>query len=298
MDKKTDTARVKALSKELSYHNHRYHVLDDPTISDAEYDALFRELVGLETQYPELISAQSPTQRVGDAPLSEFSSVTHKMAMLSLGNAFSEDEVTAFDIRLQDRLGMNAVIAFVAEPKLDGLAVSLMYEEGRLITAATRGDGATGENITHTVRTIRAIPLSLTGEGWPRVLEVRGEVFMPLAGFHKLNKELEVSEERKPFVNPRNAAAGSLRQLDPKVTASRPLDMYCYSVGHTEDGDMPKNQWETLQQLKQWGFKICPEIKRVSGDWTTLTFTPDSTVKSADIVPSRSDLWKDPVLCS
>lgn len=257
--------RLEELRQELHKHNHHYYVLDDPIISDAEYDQLFRELVAIETQHPEIFSVDSPTQRVGAKPLSHFNSVEHKIPMLSLGNAFSEEEVSLFDKRLRDRLGDDSEIDYVAEPKLDGLAVSLMYENGVLVQAATRGDGATGEDITQNIRTVGSIPLKLSRDGFPETLEVRGEVFMPLKGFNALNDQL-AAEGKKAFVNPRNAAAGSLRQLDSKITAQRPLDMYCYAVGFTEGGDMPTNQWDSLAALATWGLKVCPEIKLVEGD--------------------------------
>ncbi|CAA6828380.1 MAG: DNA ligase (EC [uncultured Thiotrichaceae bacterium] len=257
--------RVEALRQQLHQHNHQYYVLDDPVISDAEYDQLFRDLLKIEQEYPEVFSVDSPTQRVGAKPLSQFNRVEHKIPMLSLGNAFSEDEVSVFDKRLRDRLKDDSIIEYVAEPKLDGLAVSLMYEKGVLVQAATRGDGATGEDITQNIRTVGSIPLKLTGKGFPERLEVRGEVFMPLAGFKSLNDQL-AAEDQKTFVNPRNAAAGSLRQLDSKITAQRPLDMYSYAVGFTENGAMPTNQWDSLEILASWGLKVCPEIKLVKGD--------------------------------
>ena len=208
--------RVEALHKTLHYHNHRYYVLDDPELPDAEYDKLLRELQIIEEEYPETLTIESPTQRVGAQPLSEFTQVKHLIPMLSLGNAFNEEEVLAFEKRLLDRLGEDELsIEYSVEPKLDGLAVSLLYENGILIQAATRGDGETGENITENIRTIRQIPLKLTGEKIPARLEVRGEVYMPKASFDSLNHKAREKGE-KSFVNPRNAAAGSMRQLDSK----------------------------------------------------------------------------------
>jgi DNA ligase (NAD+) len=217
------THRVQQLREQINAHNHLYYVLDQPGISDAAYDDLIRELRSLEKQHPELISSESPTQRVGAAPSTAFAPVVHGMAMLSLENAFDEADVAAFDARAREAAG-GGEVAYVAEPKLDGLAVSLLYESGRLLRAATRGDGTTGEDITANIRTIAAVPLALRG-AFPARIEVRGEVFMPIAGFERLNQEQE-ARGQKLFVNPRNAAAGSLRQIDPNVTASRPLAVY------------------------------------------------------------------------
>ncbi len=256
--------RAEELRTTLHHHNYRYYVLDDPEISDAKYDGLLRELQQLEAGNPELFTLDSPTQRVGAAPLSAFTSVKHEVPMLSLGNAFSSEELAAFDKRLRNRLDDDADIEYVAEPKLDGLAVSLLYEKGILVRAATRGDGTTGEDITDNIRTIGSIPLALKGDDWPQTLEVRGEAYMPKEGFKKLNEGL-LKEGKKPFINPRNAAAGSLRQLDSSITATRPLAMYCYAVGLVKDGSIPDNQLDTLEQLGQWGLRICPEVKKVKG---------------------------------
>ncbi len=265
--------RAQKLRETLNHHNHHYYVLDDPETSDSKYDQLLRELQELETAHPELITLDSPTQRVGAAPLSSFKQVKHAIPMLSLGNAFSDEEVTAFDKRLRDRLSksMNdkdtqelTEIDYIAEPKLDGLAVSLIYQDGLLVQAATRGDGTTGEDITENIRTMGSIPLTLTGNNWPKTLEVRGEVYMPKSGFNLLNKAL-IEQEKKPFVNPRNAAAGSLRLLDSRITAQRPLTMYCYSVGFVENGSIPTTQIETLKALSTWGLRTCPDIKKVKG---------------------------------
>ena len=273
-------SQVHKLHDELHYHNHRYYVLDDPEIPDSEYDKLLRELQALETQYPELLTADSPSQRVGASPLSEFTQVTHLLPMLSLANAFNEDEVLAFEKRLLDRLAStndennNSVnlssknkittLEYAVEPKLDGLAVSLLYENGILVQGATRGDGETGENITENVRTINSIPLKLTGDNIPETLEVRGEVYMPKASFEALNKKAREQGE-KTFVNPRNAAAGSMRQLDSRITASRNLAMYCYSTGRIVGTELPENHSDALQQLADWGFRICPDSKVVTG---------------------------------
>ena len=221
---------VKRLHETIEFHNYRYYVLDDPEVPDAEYDRLMRELQALEAKHPELITEDSPTQRVGGEPLEGFEEVQHVVPMLSLDNAFDETEVQAFDKRIHDRLKIDEDIEYVAEPKLDGLAISLLYEAGKLVRAATRGDGRVGENVTQNIRTIRSVPLRLQGKNVPQRLEVRGEVYLPKAGFIKLNQTQEKKGE-KLFANPRNAAAGSLRQLDSKITAARPLEMYCYSLG-------------------------------------------------------------------
>ena len=233
--------QIEQLRDELREHNYRYYVMDDPSVPDAEYDRLFRQLKQLEQEHPELITADSPTQRVGDTPLSAFTQVQHRIPMLSLDNVFNEQELIAFDQRIRERIGIEEDIEYVCEPKLDGLAVSLMYENGVLVQAATRGDGQTGEDITQNIRTIDSIPLKLRGKGYPSVLEVRGEVFMPRKGFLALN-EAAASKGEKTFANPRNAAAGSLRQLDSRITATRPLDMYCYSVGYVEGGAFSRHK--------------------------------------------------------
>lgn len=260
--KKSDSLR-----DQIRHHNYRYHALDDPEIPDAEYDQLMRDLQDLESEYPELVSPDSPTQRVGDTPISAFGTVQHELPMLSLGNAFTEAELHDFHRRVLDRLDLSADadMVYAAEPKLDGAAVSLLYENGLLVRGATRGDGTTGEDITHNVRTIESIPLRLLGAGYPRRLEVRGEVFMPKAGFDAYNKKARKAGE-KTFVNPRNAAAGSLRQLDPKLTARRPLDMFAYSVGIAEGGkSLPDRHSEIIDQLQEWGVKVCPERRVVRG---------------------------------
>ena len=248
--------RAVGLRKQLDEHNHRYYVLDDPSISDAEYDRLLLELQNLEIEYPELVTVDSPTQRVGGPPLSSFREVRHQVPMLSLTNAFNEDEVIAFDKRVRERLHLD-VVEYMAEPKLDGLAISLLYENGLLTRGATRGDGTKGEDVTENVKTIRSIPLRLLGKGFPRVIEVRGEVFINHEDFISLNKR-QRNAGLKEFVNPRNAAAGSLRQLDPKLTAKRPLRMFCYTLGQVDDGHIPESQYQTLQNLRGWGLPISP----------------------------------------
>lgn len=255
---------IAQLREQLNHHSYQYYVLDDPEIPDAEYDRLYRELQSLEQQHPEFITAASPTQRVGDTPLDAFTQVKHEIPMLSLDNVFNEAELADFNKRIQQRLEKDEDIVFTAEPKLDGLAVSLLYENGLLVRAGTRGDGTTGENITQNVRTIHAVPLKLSGENIPDVLEVRGEVFMPKAGFEKLNQRARDNDE-KIFVNPRNAAAGSLRQLDPRITAQRPLSMYCYAVGKVEGGVTHDTHSEMLKQLQIWGLPVCRERQTVTG---------------------------------
>ncbi len=256
-------ARAARLREQIEWHNYRYYGLDDPAVPDAEYDRLMQELRALERDYPELVTPDSPTQRVGAAPLAAFAQVRHDLPMLSLDNAFDEAEVVDFDRRIGERLKLGQV-DYVAEPKLDGLAVSLRYEHGHLVCGATRGDGYTGEDVTHNIRTIGAAPLRLRGKGYPPLLEVRGEVFMPRQGFARLN---ERARERggKTFANPRNAAAGSLRQLDPRITAGRPLDLFCYGVGVVTAGALPDRHSDILLQLREWGLRVCPEWRRVEG---------------------------------
>jgi DNA ligase (NAD+) len=257
-------ARVKELKETLERYNYRYHALDDPEVPDSEYDRLMLELRALETQYPELLTPDSPTQRVGAAPVAAFGAVKHSLAMLSLDNAFSEEDVRDFDRRVQERLGVKGPIRYSAEPKLDGLAISARYENGVFAQGATRGDGETGEDITQNLKTIKALPLKLRADPPPRILEVRGEVFMPFAGFERFNQEAMARGE-KSFVNPRNAAAGSLRQLDPRMTAARPLDLFIYGLGMVDGGDLPTLHSETLQTLRRWGFKINPQSRVVDG---------------------------------
>ena len=264
--RKVAADRIDALRDDIRRNNYLYYALDAPEIPDAEYDRLMRELEGLEQAHPELITPDSPTQRVGAEPISAFASVEHRLPMLSLDNAFSEDEVEDFNRRVLSRLELDEGddVEYAAEPKLDGAAVSLEYVDGVLVRGATRGDGTNGEDITHNVRTIESIPLRLLGSGYPRVLEIRGEVFMPKAGFDAYNEKARKDGE-KVFVNPRNAAAGSLRQVDPKLTARRPLDIYAYSVGYFEGGELPLTHREILDALQSWGMKVCPERRTVIG---------------------------------
>ncbi len=256
--------RVARLRSAIDHHNHRYHVLDDPEITDAEYDRLVRELRALEEQHPELVVPDSPTQRVGGAPIAEFAAVRHRKPMLSLSNAFSREDVVAFDRRVRERLETEDDIEYCCEPKLDGLAVSLSYRDGMLAIAATRGDGTVGEDVTHNIRTIKSVPLRLSGRAWPEMLEVRGEVFMSIAGFQELNKRAAEKGE-KAFVNPRNAAAGSLRQLDPRLTAARPLEIFFYGTGVVEGANLPARHSEVLEILRSWGLRASPETRVVRG---------------------------------
>jgi DNA ligase (NAD+) len=255
---KQAAARAAVLRDLLERYNYRYHALDDPEVPDAEYDRLMVELRGIEAEYPQLVTAESPTQRVGAAPAAAFGPVKHRLAMLSLDNAFSELEVREFDRRVRERLGQEGPVRYSAEPKLDGLAISARYENGVFVQGATRGDGETGEDITQNLKTIAALPLKLRAPKPLPVLEVRGEVFMPLAGFERFNKEA-LARGEKTLVNPRNAAAGSLRQLDPRMTAARPLDLFIYGLGVVEGGAPPSRHSETLKALREWGFKICPQ---------------------------------------
>ncbi|MCG3815099.1 NAD-dependent DNA ligase LigA [Photobacterium damselae] len=251
-----------SLREQLDYHGYRYYVEDNPEVPDAEYDRLMQRLLTIESEHPEWVTIDSPSQRVGGVPLDGFTQVKLELPMLSLDNAFNDDELRAFQKRIQDRLNDASAIQYCCEPKLDGLAVSLLYENGVLVQAATRGDGTTGENITNNVRTIRSIPLKLQGNDWPTRIEVRGEVFMPKKGFEQLNQRA-LKKGEKTFANPRNAAAGSLRQLDSKVTATRPLSFYAYAVGIVEGRELEGSQYDRLCQLKSWGFPMSPEIRRV-----------------------------------
>jgi len=251
------------LRDSLNKHNYYYYVLDDPRIPDSEYDHLMRELQALEAQYPQLITPDSPTQRVGAAPLSAFAEVVHSIPMLSLSNAFENKEVHDFDKRVREGLGVHK-IEYVAEPKLDGLAVSLRYENGILIKGATRGDGNRGEDVTLNVKTIKVIPLRLQGDDYPPILEVRGEVFMPKADFEKYNQQ-QIAKGEKTLANPRNAAAGSLRQLKSRVTASRPLTFFTYGIGVVEGAELPNRHSDILQRLQQWGFPISDHTQIVNG---------------------------------
>ena len=286
----------------LRHHEYLYHVMDAPEVPDAEYDRLLRELRELEAQHPDLITPDSPTQRVGAAPLSAFTQIRHEVPMLSLDNVFDEGSFLAFNKRVQDRLKSTDALSYCCELKLDGLAVSILYENGVLIRAATRGDGTTGEDITSNVRTIRAIPLKLHGDNIPARLEVRGEVFLPQAGFEKINEEARRTGG-KIFANPRNAAAGSLRQLDPRITAKRPLTFFCYGVGILEGGELPRSHLERLQQFKRWGLPVSDRIRicdtpqavldfyhKVAEDRPQLGFDIDGVVIKVDSLDLQEQL--------
>ena len=275
--------QIDTLRQDLRRYEYEYHVLDNPTIPDAEYDRLFHQLKALEAAHPELITADSPTQRVGAKPLSGFAQIRHEIPMLSLDNAFSDEEFYAFVKRIEDRLiRLPEPVTFCCEPKLDGLAVSILYVNGILTQAATRGDGATGEDITANIRTIRNIPLQLLMDNPPARLEVRGEVFMPHAGFERLNQQaLEKGE--KTFANPRNAAAGSLRQLDPKITSKRPLVLNAYGIGIAEGVDLPNTHYDRLQWLKSIGIPVNPEIRLCNGTDEVLDFYRDIQNKRSSL---------------
>ena len=275
--------QIDTLRHDLRRYEYEYHVLDNPTIPDAEYDRLFHQLKALEAAHPELITADSPTQRVGAKPLSGFAQIRHEIPMLSLDNAFSDEEFYAFVKRIEDRLiRLPAPLTFCCEPKLDGLAVSILYVNGVLTQAATRGDGTTGENITANIRTIRNIPLQLLMDNPPARLEVRGEVFMPHEGFERLNQQaLEKGE--KTFANPRNAAAGSLRQLDPKITSKRPLVLNAYGIGIAEGVDLPNTHYDRLQWLKSIGIPVNPEIRLCNGTDEVLDFYRDIQNKRSSL---------------
>lgn len=279
----TVAEQMRSLESKLHLYNHQYYVLDEPTVPDAEYDRVFRELQALEAQHPDLQAADSPTQKVGGVALDKFEQVSHEVPMLSLDNAMVEEEFVAFNKRLGDRLKSSDTIEFCCEPKLDGLAVSLLYENGILVRAATRGDGMVGENITANVKTIKSIPLRLSGENIPERVEVRGEVFLWLDGFNAFNEKALV-QGTKPMVNPRNGAAGSLRQLDSKITATRPLGFYAYSLGVVSDEiELPEAHFARLQQVNLWGLPLCPEVKVVKGVEGVLAFYEDIQAKRASL---------------
>ncbi len=283
------STRIEQLRQSIATYDYNYYVLDDPTVPDSEYDRLFSELRELEQQHPELITSDSPTQRVSGQPLDTFTQIQHVVPMLSLGNAFAAEQVLEFAQRAEQALGVSAQsqdlfsqgpqVAYCCEPKLDGLAVSITYQNGVLMQAATRGDGQTGEDITANVRTIRNVPLKLHGTGWPETLEVRGEVYMPKAGFAALNERV-LAAGQKPFANPRNAAAGSLRQLDSKITASRPLEFCCY--GTSTEG-LAAEHSSTLQRLRQWGISISPELHVVNSVQGCLDYYADIGQRRAQL---------------
>lgn len=298
-----DKPRIDDLRRQINEHNHRYYILDDPLVSDSEYDRLLRKLEQLETENPDLITPDSPTQRVGSRPLTEFGTITHRIPMLSLANAMDEIELEEFYQRIEKNLGENRTYAFVGEPKLDGLGVELIYENGVFVAGSTRGDGTTGEDITTNLRTIRSIPLQLRTEEIevPELVEVRGEVFIAKEDFKRLNREREKAGEQ-PFANPRNAAAGSLRQLDPKITARRPLSIYCYEAGMITGKEI-ESHWEFLLALRKWGLPVNPLVEKLTGidalkDYhhrlenkrNDLPYEIDGTVFKIDSYPQRSQL--------
>lgn len=254
---------LKELRSTLDEHNYRYYILDDPTVSDAEYDKLFKRLQTLEQQYPQYITPDSPTQRIGVTPLKVFNQLQHDVPMLSLENAMTTDDIIDFDRRVRERLDVT-IVEYCCEPKIDGTAVSIRYKNGVLIQAATRGDGLTGEDITENIKTLKMLPLRLRGNDFPDLVDIRGEVYMSRAGFEKLNTEAAEKGE-KIFANPRNAAAGSLRQLDTRITASRPLEIYCYGLGIIEGKKLPSKHYEILQALKSWGLRVSPLIEVAKG---------------------------------
>ena len=277
--------RISQLRATINYHSHRYYVLDDPEIPDVEYDKLFGQLEQLESEHPELITLDSPTQRVGGTVLDSFRTVQHEKPMLSLSNAFTPEEIQEFSQRIDVLLNHEA-FSFVAEPKLDGLAISLRYEQGVLVQAATRGDGQSGEDVTNNVRTIHNVPLKLTGSDYPEVLEVRGEIFMPKKGFIALNKA-QTEKGEKSFANPRNAAAGSLRQLDSSIAASRPLDMFCYGIGviQNENQDKPikNNHSGIMKQLQEWGLPVSPELRKLESWQECIAYYDDILLRRSQL---------------
>ena len=276
--------RAEALRQLINKHNFQYYVLDDPSITDNEYDILMRELIDIETDFSDLITPDSPTQRVGVSPVSELKEVKHLAPMLSLGNAFNEDEMRAFNKRIKEKLSVNSLV-FSGETKFDGLAVNILYENGLLVTAATRGDGSIGEDVTHNVRTISQVPLSLFGENIPHLIEVRGEVVMTHKGFTALN-DRQRDKGEKVFANPRNAAAGSLRQLDSRVTAQRPLAFFAYGIGEYKGKTNLTSHTSILRQLKEWGLPVSSDTKRLNGIDACLSYY-------AEIGAVRSELAHD-----
>ena len=258
------TARKEELCGLINKFNYQYYTVDNPEVSDSEYDRLFRELKQIEAEHPALMTLDSPTQRVGGQVLDKFIQVSHSLPMLSLDNMFNEADLKAFDKRVKDWLNSENTPTYIAEPKLDGLAISLRYEQGILVQAATRGDGKVGEDVTVNTRTISSIPLKLIGSGIPEVIEIRGEIFIPKLGFESLNKQ-QIADGKKPFVNPRNAAAGSLRQLDSRITANRPLEIYCYGLGDIKGlAEMPESHSAAMSMIEKWGCRISPELQKVS----------------------------------
>lgn len=285
-DKDAAATRAAELRAQIDEANHRYYVLDDPTLSDAEYDRLLRELQDLEAQFPDLITPDSPTQRVGAQPLAAFSAVRHSVPMTSMGNAFTDEDLREWDARVRKGLGTDAEVTYTAEPKFDGVSISLRYVDGVLQQAGTRGDGETGEDVTANVRTIRAIPLKLHGSDWPSIVEVRGEIVIPIADFGRLNDE-QLRRGEKIFANPRNAAAGSLRQLDPRITSGRPLSFFPWGVGELSE-PVAVRYADIVAHLKQWGFRISTYFKVVQGADGCLAYHAD-ILKQRDKLPFEVD---------
>jgi len=277
----TPAQRAAQLRDEINGHDYRYYVLNEPAVPDAEYDRLMKELREIEAKDPSLVTADSPTQRVSGAAASEFGEVKHAIPMLSLENGFTDEDLADFDRKVRERLSVDGPIDYAAEPKLDGLAISVMYRNGELFRAATRGDGVTGEDVTANVATIRSVPRRLRGRP-PAVLEVRGEVFLPFAGFEKMNRDAAARGD-KLYVNPRNAASGSLRQLDSRITASRPLDLFFYSLGVVEGGAVPERQSQLGAQLNEWGLRTCPEARPVRGAEGCLEYYRDIGARRAKL---------------
>lgn len=281
-------SRMRALQQLLERYDTEYYLYDEPSVPDAEYDRLMKELRELEAAYPQWRDANSPTQRVGGIALTAFGTVNHEQPMLSLDNVFNTADLNAFGRRVQERLFTNNPVTFCCEPKLDGLAVSILYEQGELVRAATRGDGVTGEDITQNVRTIRVIPLRLNGTDIPARIEIRGEVFMPKAGFERWNKQA-LAKGDKVFANPRNAAAGSLRQLDPAITAQRPLAFYAYGIGVVDEAtELPDSHYARMQYLTQFGLPVCDEIRQVVGIEGCQTYH-DEILAKRDALPFEID---------
>ena len=272
--------RIDELRVLITRYGHHYHVLDDPLVSDAEYDRLFDELRALEAQYPELQADDSPTQRVGGTPAGQFAAVQHAVPMLSLDKCMRDEEFVAFDSRVRRELGIAEDIPYLCEPKIDGVAITLTYVRGSLLRAATRGDGRNGEDVTANIRTLGAVPLRLQGQGWPEQIEIRGEVYLPRAAFEAYNERARAQGER-PMVNPRNGAAGSLRQLDPAVTASRPLTMFCYGVGFAAPEQLAPTQSALMQRLSEWGLRVNAGAVQVQG--------PDAVLAAAAELLGRRD---------
>ncbi|MCW8999246.1 MAG: NAD-dependent DNA ligase LigA, partial [Kangiellaceae bacterium] len=265
--------QIDTLRTRIEEYNYQYYVLDNPSVPDAEYDRLMRELQSIEEKYPELITSESPTQKVSGKADSAFDSITHLTPMLSLDNVFSEEELSGFNQRIANRIGEQAERSFTCEPKLDGLAISILYRDGKLERAATRGDGNIGEDVTQNIRTIKSIPLKLRGNH-PGLLDVRGEVFMSKQTFDNINQEA-IEKGEKVFANPRNAAAGSLRQLDPSITAKRSLSVYFYALGTAQGVELASSHFHRLMKLKEWGLPVCPEILRVQGQSGCESFYQD-----------------------